>query len=66
MRGIFCNSVTVAGSDKMNRLLSEFVKSLEQWRSWNELTVLQNHKQISNYLTDLFRGNILVSFLCTR
>ena len=45
----------------MGRLTSEFAQLLEDWRSWDKLTVIQNHKTVANHLM-MLRDKLLVPF----
>jgi hypothetical protein len=38
------------------RLLSEFKEKLEIWKTWNHITMIQNHQQIRDYLHGLFQN----------
>jgi len=39
-------------------LLNEFEETLQQWRSWDNITVIQNHQLIKDNLLDLFRRGL--------
>ena len=45
----------------IGRLTSEFAQLLEDWRSWDKLTAIQNHKTVANHLMKL-RDEMLAPF----
>jgi hypothetical protein len=44
----------------MIRFLNGFEETLQQWRSWDIITVIQNHQLIKDHLYDLFHQRLKV------
>lgn len=42
------------------RYWGQLAKELQQWRSWDVITVIKNHESIKDYLVDLFRQRLRV------
>jgi hypothetical protein len=51
----FCTSF-----DSIDRLLGEFKQTLRKWRDWDDITVLENHQLIRDYLMDLWQRGLQV------
>ena len=50
----------------MISLLIGFEETLQQWKTWDNVTVIQNHQAIKDHLCDLFRRglDVQVRFCC--
>lgn len=46
---------SVKFADIADRLLNEFKEYLGIWKTWDNITVIQNHQQIKDYLRNLFQ-----------
>ncbi|KIM77846.1 hypothetical protein PILCRDRAFT_610850 [Piloderma croceum F 1598] len=42
------------------RFLNEFEETLQQWRDWDNITVVQNHRLIKDHLYDIFHRGLKV------
>ena len=42
----------------MISLLIGFEETLQQWKTWDNVTVIQNHQAIKDHLCDLFRRGL--------
>ena len=47
-------------SDSLVRFLNGFEETLQQWRTWDNITVIQNHRLIKDHLYDLFHRGLKV------
>jgi hypothetical protein len=41
-------------------LLDEFIRTLQQWKTWDSITIIQNHQLIKDHLWDLFQRGLKV------
>ena len=47
-------------SDSSVRFLNKFEETLRQWRTWDNVTVMQNYQLIRDHLYDLFHRGLKV------
>jgi hypothetical protein len=56
-RGTAAKSFTpIASAHIISSPLNGFKENLRKWKTWDKITVIQNHQQIKDYLFDLFRN----------
>lgn len=59
-RGISCYCSLWTSFDSIDRLLGEFEQTLRKWRDWDDITVMENHQLIRDYVMDLWRHGLQV------